>query len=78
MLDTEQPPVYGTGFTESGKIFPVKFPVRILYTGVQVDDGQLVRRQASRQTKNKFSRNLREFLFKFITQLSNCRHFKTD
>ena len=59
MLDTEIPPVWGTCFTEGGKIFPVKFPVRPLYTGVQVDDGQLVRRQSSRQTNNKYSRNLR-------------------
>ena len=59
VLDTEIPPVWGTGFTESGKIFPVKFPVRPAYTGVRVDNGQLVRRQSSRQTNNKYSRNLR-------------------
>ena len=59
MLDTEIPPVWGTGFTEGGKIFPIKFPVRPLYTGVRVDEGQLVRRQSSRQTNNKYSRNLR-------------------
>ena len=59
MLDTEQPPVWGSGFDKSGKIFPIKFPVRPMYTGVQDKGGQLVRRQSSRQTNNPYSRNLR-------------------
>ena len=50
---------WGTGFTEGGKIFPVKFPARPSYTGVRVDNGQLVRRQSSRFTKDKFARPLR-------------------
>ena len=59
MLETENPPVYGTGFTKDGKIFPVKFPVRPSYTGVQVENGQLVRRQSSRLIENqKYARPL--------------------